>query len=173
MPDSDNQTAKLSEPPPSGDHKQAEPYLSQIIQFVDQDLLHIHHTDLSKFDPTALQDHYRLELKEYEVEVSHSKHPDTGKDSYILLFNNIKKVAQNDCQKVILAYMHLAEEQFQRFRKAKENQTERRRKEEEEKRLKEALQPIDEALEELTDTPSRSKETNGHLSELKHPPAQA
>lgn len=149
MPDmtSDNQNPNL--PPPGGYPSQAEKYINQLISLIDKDKLNVSHTDLSKFDPSTLQDHYRLELRDYQVEVSHSKHPDSGKDSYIILFTNIKNHLSGDCEKIILAFMHLDVNQFLRFKKVSLNQLDKKRRAEEEKRLKAALEPVDLLLEDL------------------------
>lgn len=136
-------------PPPSGDPRMADRYLTQLIELVNTDKLTVSHTDLSKFDPTSLQNHYRLDLKDYAVEVSHTKQPDSGKDFYILLFNNLKYISEKCTEKIILAYIHITEDQFKSFKTAVEEQLERRRKEAEEKRFKEAMAPIDSALAEL------------------------
>lgn len=150
MPDvnSSNQTPHI--PPPSGDPIKAEKYVSQLINLIEKDKLTISHTDLAKFDPSSLQDHFLAELKDYQVEISHSKHPQSGRDIYTMLFNNIKIVANGGCQKVILAYMHLDDSQFVRFRKVYTQQVDRIRKAEEERRLKEALAPVDNLLDQLS-----------------------
>lgn len=145
-------------PPPSGDPGKADRYLTQLIELINADKLTVSHTDLSKFDPTSLQDHYRLNLKDYEVEVSHNKQPDSGKDFYVILFNNLKYISEQCTEKIILAYMHLSEDQFKRFKSASVEQIERKRKEAEEKRLKEAMTPIDQALEELASSPKQTEE---------------
>ena len=137
-------------PPPSGDPKLADKYINQLIQLIESDKLDAQHTDLAKFDPSSLQDHYRLELKDYRVEVSHSKYPNSGKDSYIILFTNIKDLADGVCEKIILAYMHLDHNQFSAFKKAAIGQMDRKRKAEEEKRLKAALEPVDQILEDFS-----------------------
>ncbi|MCL4366273.1 hypothetical protein M1437_03535 [Patescibacteria group bacterium] len=141
-------TPKL--PPPSGDPQKADYYITQLIELIKQDKLIVSRTDLSKFDPSALQNHYRLDLKNYEVELSHSKQPDSGKDFYIILFNNLKNVNNECAEKVILAYIHLSENQFNSFKSVADEQLERKRREAEEKRFKEAMAPIDQALEQLT-----------------------
>lgn len=152
MPDAqETKPADLNLPPPSGDALQAEKYLNQLIQLIEQDKLEVYHTDLKKFDPSNLQDHFQLFLKEYQVEVSHSKHPTSGHDQYIMLFNNIKNASDGNCQKIILAYMHLNSAQFAEFRGACLEQIERKRKAEEERRLKQALTPVDQALEQLSE----------------------
>lgn len=137
-------------PPPSGDASKAEKYVNQLISLIESDKLTITHTDLAKFDPSSLQDHFLMQLTDYQVEISHSKHPDSGKDIYTMLFTNLKKVADGSGQKVILAYMHLDDSQFMKFRRAYAQQVERRRKAEEERRLKEALAPVDQILEQLS-----------------------
>lgn len=146
----DNSAATL--PPPIGDSEKAETYLGQITDLLTSDKLLVSHTDLSKFDPTSLQDHYRMDLANYEVEVSHNKKPDSGEDFYVILFNNLKKVNDQCTEKVILAYMHLTDTQFQKFKTVADDQIERKRKEAEEKRFKEAMAPIDSALESLSGT---------------------
>lgn len=141
--------AKPQIPPPGGTPEQAEKYVSQIIDLIDADKLEVNHTDLAKFDPSNLQDHYRLELQDYHVEVSHSKNPDNGKDSFVILFTNLQNIRDGCSEKIILAYMHLDPLQFKRFVSASHEQHNRRFKIEEEKRLTEAMQPIDQALKSL------------------------
>ncbi len=135
--------------PPIGDSKQAEKYISQLIDLITQDKLEISHTDLSQYDPSSLKDHYRADLRDYQVEISHSKNPETDEDSYVILFNNLKQIKEGTSQKTILAYMYLDQTQFERFKNTAESQIEKKKKAEEEKRLKEALSPIDEVLENL------------------------
>ena len=157
MPDDLNKTDNINPTPPSGDPSQAEKYVDQLINLLESDLLTINHTDLARFDPSSMQDHFSIDLKEYRVEISHSKHPESGKDSYVMLFTNLKKITNaNGNEKVILAYMHLDDTQFMHFRKAYTQQVERRRKAEEEKRLKEALAPIDKTLGEFKSNQTQS-----------------
>lgn len=156
MPDVSSNNKKPDLPPPSGDPNQAEKYINQLVELIDTDRLDVAHTDLSKFDPSSLQDHYSLELDQYKVEVSHSKQPASGNDSYVILFTNIKNLTDGNCEKIILAYMHLSDNQFADFKNASLQQLERRRKAEEEKRLKEAMSPIDQALGNLTGSDSES-----------------
>lgn len=152
MPETTDQNPNI--PPPSGDSQKAEKYVEKLISLIEQDKLAIAHTDLARFDPSSLQDHFRMDLKDYQVEVNHSKHPDSGKDSYVILFTNLKNLADGNCEKIILAYMHLDDSQFMRFRKSYAEQVERKRKTEEERKLKEALTPVDQALEELSNSSS-------------------
>lgn len=135
--------------PPSGDLKKADHYITQLVELIKSDKLTVTLTDLAKFDPTSLQNHYRLDLNDYEVEISHSKQPDSGKDFYIILFNNLKRISGQCTEKIILAYIHLSDDQFRSFKAAADGQLERRRQEAEEKRFKEAMIPIDQALEQL------------------------
>lgn len=149
----------IQEPPPSGDPDRAEHYINQLINFMSHDKVSVSHTDLAKFDPSSLEDHYRIDLNDYQVEVSHSKQPNSGKDSYVILFTNIKNLQQENCEKVILAYMHLNEDQFRSFKAAADDQIERKRKEAEEKRLKEALAPIDILLSQVAGDTDHEDET--------------
>lgn len=136
-------------PPPAGDFQKASKYIEQLIELINQDKITVNHTDLSKFDPSALQDHYRIDLEQYQVEISHSKYPDSGKNSYVILFNNLQKVKDECLEKVILAYMHLDDRQFNNFKDAAISQMTRKRKIEEEKRLDQVMQPIDQILATL------------------------
>lgn len=135
--------------PPSGDPKKADYYITQLTELIKSDKLTVMQTDLAKFDPSSLQNHYRLDLKDYEVEISHTKQPDSGKDFYIILFNNLKHISGQCTEKIILAYIHLSDEQFSNFKAAADDQLERKRREAEEKRFKEAMAPIDQTLEQL------------------------
>lgn len=155
----------MSATPPSGDTQKAEEYLVKMIPLIEADKLFVAHTDLSKFDPSTLQDHYRLDLKEYTIEVSHSKNPDTGRDSFIMLFTNISQVETGESGKVILAYLHLTEEQFRRFADASINQLQRIKAREEEKRLNEALKPIDEVFDEISSNTSNETLTDDVIEE--------
>ncbi len=151
MPDIASSTDQNPDiPPPSGDPQQAEKYISQLVGLIETDKLNVLQTDLAKFDPTSLQEHYSLELKEYRVEVSHSKYPQSGKDSYVILFTNIKNLSEGNYEKIILAYMHLTNNQFISFKNASLQQLQRRAKELEEKRLQNALEPVDQILEDFT-----------------------
>lgn len=153
-------------PPPIGSPQQAEMYLQKLTELIKANKLVVSHTDLQKFDLASIQDHYKMDLESYEIEVSHSKQPDTGKDFYILLFNNIRKIQNNEescSEKVILAYIHLTVEQFNSFKSAADEWLERRRIEEEAKRFKEAMDPIDKVLGDLETTSVKEAE------ELKEP----
>ncbi len=151
MPDAkDSATQNPNLPPPSGDPKKAEKYVDQLTALLESDNLTICHTDLARFDPSSLQDHFSIDLKDYQVEISHSKHPQSGKDSYVMLFSNLKNIPNGERDKIILAYMHLDDSQFMNFRKAYTQQVDRRRALEEERRLNAALAPIDQTLQELS-----------------------
>lgn len=143
--------------PPLGDSTKAEKYLHQFIQLIESDRLSIYHTDLSKLDPSSLQDHFRIELQDYAVEISHSKHPSSGKDSYVMLFTYSKRESDVNHEKVILAYMRLTDAQFESFKKVALDKIEERRKAEEERRLKEALDPVDQVLEQISQPVSKSE----------------
>lgn len=144
--------------PPKGDFQKAEKYITRLVDLVNRNKIQVTHTDLKRFDPTTLQDHYTISLSEYHIEISHSKQPNTGKDSYVMIFNNLKNIAAGQGEKVILAYIYLADTQFSKFKIVADRQIEEKRRAEEERKFKEALQPIDELLEKAGggDTPSYS-----------------
>ncbi len=148
MSDIKNQTTKL--PPPSGDATKAEKYIQQLVSLISQNKVTVIHTDLSLFDPTSLEDHYRIDLSDYQVEISHSKNPDTSEDSFVILFNNLKQVREGCSEKSILAYMHLNSSQFLQFKQVADEQVNRIKKAAEEKRFIEAMSPIDQALNNIS-----------------------
>ena len=140
--------------PPQGDLKKAEKYLTAFINLIHQDKLEVTHTDLNQFDPNSLQDHYRLVLDHYQVEISHSKLPQSGKDNFIMLFTNIKHVGESaseeECaQKIILSYIHLSESQFLRFKTAADSRLYRIKQKQEEERFEKVMSPFDEVLETM------------------------
>lgn len=143
-------TTPAPTPPPHGDEKSAEKYLQKLLLLIDQNKVTVEHTDLKKYDLSTMQDHYLVDLTEYEVEVSHSKQPDTNKDFYVMLFNSIKKVQAECTHKVILAYIHLNEDQFRNFKSTAQGYIDRKHREEEEKHFQLAMEPIDHLLENLT-----------------------
>jgi hypothetical protein len=149
--------------PPRGDYQKAENYINRLIELIESNKLDVIHTDLQKFDPGSIQDHYRLDLSDYQIEISHSKLPTSGSDSYVMLFTNLKKVEDGSAQKAILAYTQLSNNQFEKFKTAAESQIEDRRRLEEEKRFKDALAPIDSLLAEATNN-SPLRESNNSVS---------
>jgi len=152
MMDIMSQDQSIPIPPPQGDASKADKYLQKLTQLIKQDKVTVGHTDLQKFDLNSIQDHYRIDLQEYEVEISHSKQPDTGKDFYIMLFNNLKVVQENDescTNKVILAYIHLTQNQFNQFKSVALQALEKKRIEEDNKRFIEAMKPVDNLLNSL------------------------
>lgn len=144
--------------PPSGEPHSAEKYINKLIGLINNDKIQVSHTDLKKFDPTNLEDHYRMDLKDYQVEVSHSKQASDGKDQYVVIFTNLQNVRENACEKVILAYIYLSDEQFRKFKLVAADFLERKRKEAEEKRLQEALIPVDNILDKIASGESLEKE---------------
>ena len=132
--------------PPRGDYQKAEKYIAQLCTLLEQNKIEVIHTDLKKFDPNSIQDHYRVALEDYHIEISHSKLPNSGADSYVMLFTNLKNVAAGSADKTILAYTQLSDSQFQTFKEAAQAQIEERRRKEEEKRFNDALSPIDNLL---------------------------
>lgn len=136
--------------PPKGDFEKAEQYVNQLVNLLNTNKIEVFRTDLKKFDPTSLQEHYTIALRDYQIEISHSKQPNTGKDSFIMIFNNLRNISEGNPNKVILAYLYLADGQFNKFKLVADRQVEERRRAEEEKRFKEAIQPIDQLLEEVS-----------------------
>lgn len=132
--------------PPRGDFEKAEKYVNQLISLINQHRIEVGHTDLKKFDPTSLKDHYTISLREYQIEISHSQHPNTDKDSYVMIFNNLKNLSSGQGDKVILAYIYLADSQFSKFKFSADRQIHERERIEEEKKFQEALDPIDQLL---------------------------
>ncbi len=137
-------------PPPSGDSQKADEYISKLTKLLSQDKLTVIHTDLTRYEPCTIADHYKIVMQSYEVEVSHTKQPDTGKDYYVMLFNNVRQFEQSN--KLILAYIHLNNDQFQVFKKACEEQLDRQKAIEDRKRFEAAMSPIDQALNEVSAT---------------------
>lgn len=135
--------------PPQGSEKKASAYITQLTGLINQDKLIVIHTDLSKHDPSNLQDHYRVNLKDYMIEVSHAKDANSGRDSFILLFTNLKNIRDGCNEKLILGYAHLTTDQFSQFKNAATIQDIRLKRQEEERLFKLNLQPIDDALEEI------------------------
>lgn len=148
-----------SDNPPRGDFETAEKYINQLIDLLNDRKIEVDHTDLKRFDPTTLQDHYTIGLSEYQIEISHSKTPDSGKDSYVMIFNNMKQLAEGSGAKVILAYIYLADSQFSRFKIVADHYITEKRKTEEEKRFKEALMPIDQLLDQVVGNSQKTAES--------------
>ncbi len=132
--------------PPRGDEAKGEKYIQDLINLIDNGKIQVHKTDLSQFNPSALQSHYRVDLDDFQIEISHSSHLETGANSFVIIFNNLKNIADGNTEKAILAYIHLTEIQYQRFLRAAENQLEKLRKIEDEKRFIRAVQPLDDKL---------------------------
>lgn len=136
--------------PPQGDSKSASDYINKLADLLNRDKVAVTHTDLKRYDLSSVQDHYQIVLHDYEVEVSHSKQAQTGKDFFVMLFNNIKKLKSGNGGKVILSYIHLTETQFKVFKSAADDQLDRIRKAEELKRFKTAMSPIDDLLLDIS-----------------------
>lgn len=155
--------------PPRGDYQKAEKYISELCTLIGQNKIDVIHTDLKKFDPNSIQDHYRITLEDYHIEISHSKLPNTGSDSYVMLFTNLKNVASGNADKTILAYTPLSDTQFQTFKEAAQTQIEERRRKEEEKRFNEALSPIDNLLNQVKHTTTPEPDPEKTYQEEKLP----
>lgn len=150
--------------PPKGDFQKAEKYINQLVNLLNSNKIEVFHTDLKKFDPTSLQDHYTINLKDYQIEISHSKQPNSGKDSYVMIFNNLKNISEGSSDKAILAYVFLADSQYTKFKIVADRQIEEKRRAEEEKRFKEAMTPIDSLLDQA------SSKSNTETSEPSNTP---
>lgn len=135
--------------PPSGGPEQAQRYLEKLIKLINQEKIIVAHTDLSKIDPSSLQDHYYITLNDYHIEISHNKKADTGEDFYILLFNNLKQIRDGCSEKVILAFMNLTEGQFEEFKETAKVQMDTIKAREDARRFADAVAPIDQVLENL------------------------
>lgn len=136
--------------PPRGDIEKAEKYINQLVELLNQGKIDVTRTDLQKFDPTSLKDHYLVVLKDYQIEISHSQHPNTNKNSYVMIFNNLKNIAEGRGEKVILAYIYLTDSQFSKFKIVADGRIEALRRAEEEKRFNQAIKPIDELLNKVS-----------------------
>lgn len=156
--------------PPRGDYQKAESYINRLVTLVEDGRLEVTHTDLQKFDPGSIQDHYRLDLNDYQIEISHSKLPNSGADSYVMLFTNLKNVEAGSAPKAILAYTQLSNNQFEKFKAAADSQIEEKRRLEEEKRFKDALAPIDSLLNEaINNAPMQKAERSANVTDDKEP----
>lgn len=136
-------------PPPQGDTTKAEKYVADLVRLIEQGKIQVHKTDLSQFNPSSLQNHYRVELNDFQIEISHSSHLESGNNSYVIIFNNLKNIADGATEKAILAYIHLTELQYKRFYKSAEEQIEKIKKIEDEKRFLEAVKPLDNLLSNI------------------------
>jgi hypothetical protein len=150
MSDNTAESNTLPSPPPCGDMENAEKYLNWLIDLIQTDKITVTHTDLRKFDPCSMQDHYFVPMDDYTVEVSHSKNPNTDADSFVMLFNNIKKIAAGNAEKVILAYIPLSDGQFRKFKLISDQQIERYIRQAEERRFQEAMAPVDQMFQKLS-----------------------
>ncbi len=147
-------------PPPNADAHLASKYIDWIIDLINKDKLIISKSDLSKFGNLAsMKDHYRINLEAYEVEISHSKHPEIGEDIFVMIFNNIKKIDPAlPNQRAILAYVNLTREQFEKIKTCADNQVDRQKREAAEKRFKEAMTPIDQVLDQISNKENSSSD---------------
>ena len=139
----------INTPPPVGDPQKAERYLSTIVGLINLDKIQVSPTDLSAFPQSTLKDHFRIKLQDYEIEISHNRAPETNNPSFIMLFSNSSLLKLGKADKVILAYLHLKEDQFNLFREAAFDQIERGQKQKDEEKFKEVMAPIDQIFEKL------------------------
>lgn len=148
MPMSDGPAPNLTIPP-LGDPQKADRYINSIVKLLAKDKVNLVQTDLSKFDLSSMQAHYRLELGEYDVEISHSIQTETNKDFYTMLFNSIKRVQNGSSDKVVLAYIHLSDDQYAQFKAAADENLERQRRKADAGRFASVMAPIDAMLNNL------------------------
>lgn len=151
--------------PPKGNSEKAEKYINQLTDLINQNEIEVYRTDLKKFDPTSLQDHYTIGLKDYQIEISHSKHPGSDKNSYVMIFNNLKNLAEGTGEKVILGYIYLADSQYSKFKIVADTRIEAKRRAEEEKRFNKAIEPIDQLL--ITVSTENSLKQNSSTDTIK------
>lgn len=150
MPDTNGNLQPVAHTtPPKGDEAKGEKYVADLIRLIESGKIQVHKTDLSQFNPSSLQSHYRIDLDDFQIEISHSTHLETGNHSYVIIFNNLKKIADGNTGKAILAYIHLNETQYLRFHKAAESQIEKLQKIEDEKRFLQAVRPFDDRIAQL------------------------
>ncbi|MBI2593732.1 hypothetical protein HYW44_03750 [Candidatus Daviesbacteria bacterium] len=165
--------------PPKGSLDKAEGYIDQLVNLLNQKKIDVFRTDLKKFDPTTLQNHYSIHLKDYQIEISHNRHQETGKNSYVMIFNNLKNISEGSGERVILGYIYLADSQYSKFKIVADNQIEARRRAAEEKRFNKAVEPIDQLLitvssensiKDTNSTDTLKEEFSRSSEELPNPP---
>lgn len=135
--------------PPLGDPEKADRYIASLVRLIAKDKVALTHTDLNRFDVTTMQNHYRVDLGDYDVELSHSVQPETNKDFYTIIFNNLTRLQDGKSDKVVLGYIHLTDEQYGRFKIAADEYLDRRRKEADKDRFAENIAPIEQLLDHL------------------------
>jgi hypothetical protein len=135
-------------PPPSADGVHADKYIKWLVELIGKGKLLVLRSDLSKFTVDSLHEHYRINLDNYDLEVSHSKSPD-NEDMYIILFNNLRVVAAAQSERTILSYLQLSAEQFNQFKTVAEAQLNLIKKKQEEKRFTETMVGVDQELEKF------------------------
>jgi hypothetical protein len=142
-------SAPSSSLPPLGDPTKAETYITRLVRLIEKDKATVYQTDLDKFDLTTMQNHYRVDLGEYDVEVSHSIQPDTDKDFYTIIFNSIRKIQDGSSNKVILAYIHINEDQYRKFKISADEALERQKRKDDAVRFVEVMKPLDNVFNSL------------------------
>lgn len=132
--------------PPLGDPAKAEKYINSLSKLINHDKVKVNRTDLNNFDLSTMQNHLRVDLGEYDVEISHNIQPETNKDFYTMLFNSIKKLQDGHTDKVVLAYIHLSDTQYGRIKASCDEYLERRQREGDQQRFTEVMAPLDSVL---------------------------
>lgn len=144
--------------PPIGDVSKAEKYIDRLIELMNKDKCQVTQSDLAKFGQSHMKEHYRISLGTYDAEVSHSLNQNQ-RDTYILLFTNTQQIKEGKAQDAILAYINLSSELYGELKTSIENHIERKIKEAEEKRFNEAMQPIDDLIDQALRDDSIESET--------------
>lgn len=144
--------------PPIGDVSKAEKYINQLIELMNKDKCTVTQSDLAKFGQSHMQEHFRISLGTYDAEVSHSLNQNQ-KDTYILLFTNTQQIKEGKAQDAILAYINLSSELYNELKASIETHIERKIKEAEQKRFNEAMQPIDDFIDQALEDEAVESET--------------
>ena len=137
-------------PPPGGDEKKAQHYVDTLTSLISNDKVSVTQTDLSRFNSVSMEDHYRIDLHDYDAELSHNKNPDTGEETFVMIFNSINKFDMGSPKPIILAYMRLTSDQFMNIKQVSDEQIERTRKRAEEERFNDTMAPVDHLLNQLS-----------------------
>lgn len=141
-------------PPPGAESDKAQRYVDSLIRLIGNEKVLVTQTDLKRYNSPSMEDHYRINLKDYDIELSHNKNPETSEETYIMIFNSIGLIDPQNPQPVVLAYVHLEMAHFMRLKQAADSQIEKIRKAKEEARFKATMQPIEQLLDQMgNDTP--------------------
>lgn len=158
--------------PPGADSDKAEKYVAALVDLVSQDKLIVTQTDLSRFNSSSMEDHYRVNLEDYDVELSHNRNSETKEETFIMIFNSISKFDNAEPKPLILSYMHLTSEQYLKLKEVADAQIERNKKKEEEQRFLKTMEPVDALLDQLKTGGSSAPIDPADPPPAQDPPAQ-